>query len=267
MDLGLSGKVAVVTGASRGIGRAIAAAMAGEGVKVALCARGKEDLDMAAGEIVRKGGAALSMPCDVTRPEEVREAVERTLRKWGGIDILVNNAGGPLHFSGFLGLSDADWVSMLDFNLLSVIRFCREILPGMQKRGGGRIINIASVAGRQIEAKFPDYRVVKTALLSLTKCLSAEFARENILVNAVAPGAVWTPSWEREATIRANEEGLPREEVLRRMREGAAESVPIGKMGTPDDIASLVVFLASSRSGWTTGACFTVDGGSVKAVF
>jgi 3-oxoacyl-[acyl-carrier protein] reductase len=267
MELGLSEKVAIVTGASGGIGKTISMALAAEGARVALCARDKEALERTTVEIAKKGGKALPLPCDVTRPDQIRSAVERTLLAWERIDILVNNAGGPLHLSNFLELSDADWKEILDFNLLSTIRFCREVLPAMRRQKGGRIINIASVAGLQIEPKFPGYRVAKTAVLSLTKCLSMEFAKENILVNAVAPGAVWTPSWEKEAAHRAKTEKRPMEETARKMRKGVAESIPLGRMGTPEEVASLVVFLASARSEWITGSCFTVDGGSVKAVF
>jgi len=267
MNLGLSGKVAVVTGASRGIGKAIALAFAQEEVKVALCARGKDALLATAREIAQKGGNAEVFPLDVRRPEGIRCAIGQILCRWGVIDILVNNAGGPLGASNFLDLSDARWQATIDLNLLSVIRLCREVIPSMQRRQGGRIINIASVAGRQIGPSLSDYGVAKSAVLSLTKYLALEFARENIKVNAVTPGAVWTSSWESEAVSRAARDGLPLEEATRRLIHETSAGIPLGRMGDPDDIAALVLFLASERSGWITGSCFTIDGGTVKSVY
>src|SRR5581483_10154047 len=178
-----------------------AQALAAEGCDLALCARDKKELDRAAEEIAKPGIKPLTVSVDLMRPTAAKQVILETQERFGRVDILVNNLGGPLHFASFMELSDEDWEAELNLDLMVAVRICREVIPLMKRQGGGRIINIASTSGIEMEAKFPDYRVGKAALIALSKYLAVELAPNRILVNAVCPGAIWTPSWEYEAEL------------------------------------------------------------------
>lgn len=263
MDLGLKGKVAAVTGGSKGIGRAVALALAAEGAEIALCARGKEELSRTAAEIEKRGVGALAIQADLAKPDGPRRFIEKTIKRFGRIDLLINNLGGPLHFKNFLDLTDKEWEATLQLDLMATVRSCRAAIPPMQRRGGGRIINIASTSGIEMEEKFPDYRVAKAALIALGKYLSGAFAKEKIIVNTVCPGAVWTPSWENEVALLARHSGKPAEEVQKQLKKAVDAAIPLG-MGTPEEVARLVVFLASPNVTWMTGSTVRIDGGAAK---
>ncbi len=263
MDLGLKGKVAVITGGSKGIGKAIALALAAEGAEVALSARGKADLTRTATEIEKRGVRALSVRVDLTKSDGPRRFVQNVLKRFGRIDVVVNNLGGPLYFKRFLELTDQEWRATLELDLMAAVRVCREVIPQMQRQGGGRIINIASMSGIEMEAKFPDYRVAKAALIALGKYLSVEFAKDKIVVNTVSPGAVWTPSWEYEASVLAQKSGQSTEEVQKKLKREAGAAIPLG-MGSPEEVARLVTFLASPNVTWMTGSTVRIDGGAAK---
>jgi NAD(P)-dependent dehydrogenase (short-subunit alcohol dehydrogenase family) len=263
MDLELSGRVAIVTGGSKGIGLAVVRGLLSEGVRVTCASRTPPpDHD----------GALLHVPVDLTRPDAPAAVVAQTLETFGGVDILVNNAGGPppdvaLPRFGFLGLSDDDWRRMLDFNLLSAVRMCREAIPSMLERGDGAIINVSSVMARQPSAANVDYGAAKAALAHLTKSLAEEFGPQGVRVNAVTPGPVRTPWWTDAggaADIFAAATGTDRDHVL---GSGAAESMQLvtGRLVEPEEIADAVLLLASPRSASTVGAEFVVDGGMLKA--
>jgi 3-oxoacyl-[acyl-carrier protein] reductase len=192
MDLGLEDKVAIVTGASKGIGKAIALELAREGCRVVLSARGEEDLLQAARE-VEKVGDALALPTDVTKPDEVEKLVKETVDHYTKIDILVNNTGGIGRAAAFGELSDEEWFAVFDLNLFSAVRLTRAVLPHMRQQGWGRIINIASESGIQPDPFMPHYNASKAALINLTKSLSKAYGEEGILVNAVSPAFVMTP--------------------------------------------------------------------------
>ena len=266
MELGLKGKVAVVTGSSRGIGKAVALALASEGCEVALTARDKKELGQAAEEFKKLGVKPLTVPVDLTKPAGAKRLIRETAKRFGRIDILVNNVGGPLHFLPFSQLTDHDWREELEVDLMAPIRACREVLPWMRRQGGGRIINIASISAVEMEEKFPDYRVAKAALIALSKYLSIELASSNILVNAVLPGSVWTPSWEREAEAMAKREGTSVRKMAQRLRTITEAEIPLGRMGRPEEIAQVVTFLASPNLAWMTGALVRIDGGAAKLI-
>jgi 3-oxoacyl-[acyl-carrier protein] reductase len=254
MELGLSAKAAIVTGASKGLGRAIARELAGEGANVALCSRDAGEIEAAADELRATGRTVYAQAADVTDPAAVTDFVERSAQALGGLDILVNNAGRA-HPGTFETLSDADWQADLDVKLFSMIHCSRAALPHLRARGGGRIININAVFGKYPDPAFFATSVNRAACLSFTKALAIELAPDGILVNSVNIGYVETPQWERIHERRAPD--LLREEFLRR----TAADVPLGRFGTPEDVSAVVAFLASERAGYLTGASIDVAGG------
>ncbi len=254
-------RVAVVTGASRGIGLAIARRLASEGCRVVLCARGKTALARAAKIIRHDGGVAHIVSADLTRPASARRLMAEAARHLGRIDILINNVGGLLHDRPFMELSDAHWTRTLNLNLMSAVRACRAVIPHMRKQGGGHIVQIASTAGMRMEARYPDYRIAKAGLIALGEALARDLASDGIRVNTVCPGAVWTSSWEREARQKARRTGVPDEAMARKLRLDVASRIPLARMGMPEDVARVVAFLVAPETTWTTGATFRIDGG------
>jgi 3-oxoacyl-[acyl-carrier protein] reductase len=251
MDLGLSGKCALVTGSSRGIGRAIALALAKEGCRVALSSRGGADLDAA---VAAAGAGAVGLAGDVTTPEGVDSIARGALAQLGGIDILVNNVGGSgaRHWDA---VDEADLRNILDRNLWPAFRMSQALLPQMKTRGGGSIVMITSIWGRE-GGGGPTYNVAKAAEMSLAKAMQRDLARDNIRVNAVAPGSILFPGggWERRK--QADPQGI--EDFVRR-------ELPFGRFGTPEEVANLVTFVASPRASWVAGACLVVDGGQSRS--
>jgi 3-oxoacyl-[acyl-carrier protein] reductase len=260
MDLGLTGKKAIVTGASKGLGRAIAAELAAERVDLAICARNEQELRAAAEELRGLGVGVHAQAADVTNDSDVRAFVEDSARALDGVDILVNNAGRA-HPGDFESLSDQDWQADLDVKLFSMIRFTREVLPHMRARGGGRIVNINAVLGRSPDPKLFATSVNRAACISLTKALAIELGPENILVNTVNIGSVLTSNWRNIHRKQAPD--VPEDEFFRRL---AGEQIPLGRFGRPEEVAAVVAFLVGERATFVTGASIDVAGGAGRYV-
>ena len=256
MKLGLEGRNALVTGGSKGIGAAIARELVSEGVRVAICARNEDEVLAAAAEL----GVVHAQRADVTDPEQVQDFVARSAEELGGIDFLVNNAGGA-HPGTFETLEDENWVADLDVKLFSLIRCSRAVLPHMRAAGGGRIVNIGAVYSRYPDPTFFATSVNRAAGNSFTKTLALEVAKDKILVNGVNIGFVTTPQWDNIHQRRAPD--VPREEFFDTF---AAQEVPLGRFGTPEEVSGLVAFLLSERAGYITGASIDVAGGMGRYV-
>ncbi|HEY2743573.1 MAG TPA: SDR family oxidoreductase [Polyangia bacterium] len=258
MDLSLRGKIAIVTGSSRGIGRAIALALAGEGCRVVLSARTLPALDAAVTEAQRlaepAGGDAIGVACDVTTPAGVAALVDGARAAFGGVDIVVNNVGGS-GARDFHDVDDADFAAALDRNLWPAFRVSRAALPELRARGGGVIVMITSIWGRE-SGGAPAYNVAKAAEMSLAKAMARDLARDNIRVNAVAPGSIFFPGggWERRQ--KADPDGIA---------AFLARDFPFGRFGAPEEVADVVAFLCSARARWVHGATVVVDGGQGHA--
>ena len=254
MDLGLKGKVALVTGASRGIGNRIALSLAGEGVDLCICARHQDDLKAAAEQIEARGVGVEAVVADVTRLEDAEGVVARARERFGGLDILVNNVGGAV-WTPFVEISDEEWLNAINLSFFSAVRLSRAALPLMEERGGGSIVNISSIWGRETGGSI-SYNAAKAAMISMTANLALEAAEKKIRVNSVAPGSVIFPGggWERRQ--KADPEA---------MAAFVAANIPSGRFGTPEEVADVVTFLASERASWVTGACLNVDGGQSKS--
>jgi 3-oxoacyl-[acyl-carrier protein] reductase len=267
VELGLEDKVAVVTGSSKGIGKAIAVALAREGCQVVLAARAEKDLEEAAEDVRRtgRGGAVLAVAADVTKADEVERLIDETVARFGTVEVLVNNAGGTGRRSPFHELSDEEWFEVLDLNLISAVRLTRAVLPHMRRQRWGRIINVASESGTQPSALKPHYNASKAALINLTKSLSKTYGEYGILVNAVSPATTITPSVEDLIAEEAKRKNILNEKEAVFVRENKPDIVA-GRLGRPEETAWMVAFLASERASFITGANYRVDGGSVTSI-
>lgn len=266
MKLGLKEKVVLVTGASKGIGKAIAVAFAAEGSRVVLNARNQQELEQAVQEIRQSGGYALALAADVMSASEVQRLAQQTVERFGTVHVLVNNAGGAGGFASFEELSDEDWINIFNLNVLSAVRMTRALLPFMKQQKWGRIINIASESGIQPDPFMPHYNAAKAAVINLTKSLSKAYASDGILVNTVSPAFIKTPLVEHLLAAQAQEQGVTPQKAEQAFLRQNRPHIELGRPGTPEEVASAVVFLASEAASFITGANLRVDGGSVASV-
>ena len=263
MDLGLEGKVALVTGGSEGIGKAAARAMAAEGAKVVICARRPDVLQAAADDIGRAtGGEVLAVPADVTRPDQLQALLDRSISAYGRIDILVNNAGTAAT-DYFEDIDDEAWQTDLDLKLFAAIRCSRLVLPYMKAQGGGRIINVTNLHGKAPGAGSMPTSVSRAAGIALTKAMSKDYAADNILVNTVCIGTI--KAGQRERAWQRARESDP-ELTLDRYYADLGESLPLGRVGESEEAGDIIAFLASERASYITGVAINIDGGSSAVV-
>lgn len=268
MDTKIKGRVALVTGASQGIGEAIARALHREGAKVALLARNAERLSRIVGDL---GDGALAVTGDVMSADSLAAAIRKAEVTLGSIDIAVNNAGGVQSstdglFRPFADVPDADWRATWEFNVLSTVRVARALLPGMAQRGWGRIINISSESGVQPDPIGIEYASAKGALNSLTKGLAKAYADKGVLVNVVSPAYVDTPILRDILAQQEGAEALARDELATHFLTGFRPNIGLGRPCRPEDVAAAVLFLSSEAASFITGTNLRVDGGSVATL-
>ena len=249
MNLGLKDKVVVVTGASRGIGRAIAHGFADEGARLSICGRTQDTLQSVTAELTAKDAQVFAKLTDVTDTGQVEAFISETVDTYGKIDVVVNNVGGS-RWTPLEDISDTEWHEILDLNLVSAARVNRCVIPEMKKQGGGAILMITSIYGREGGGHIT-YNAAKAAEISMTKSLAKELAPDNIRVNSVAPGSILFPGGGWTRRIAADPKA---------MEAFVKSDMPLGRFGKPEEVANVVVFLASERASLVTGACVNVDG-------
>lgn len=257
-----SGRCAIVCAASKGLGKASAFALARDGARVAICARGREALEAAAAEIrAATGAVVIPVVADVSRAADVERLVARAAAALGGIDILVTNTGGPK--SGpFESISDDDWIAAIDAIVMSAVRLSRAVIPHMRERGGGRIIHVTSVSVKQPIDGLVLSNALRAAVTGLSRTLANELARDRILVNCVAPGYTATDRVADLNEAAAKREGVAPQDVQARLER----QIPLGRLGTPEEFGAAVAFLASPAASFITGTTLQVDGGYVKSL-
>jgi len=262
MNLELEGKVAIVGGASKGLGRACAEVLAEEGAAIVMCSRSQGELEKAAREIRdTTGRETLAFAGDLDRPETVRDLVAAAVARFGRLDVLVNNSGGP-PLARAQGATEEQWATAVQRSLLFFARMCREAVPHLKRAGGGRIINILASTVYQPIPNLALSGATRMGVVAFAKSLADEVGRDGILVNNVCPGSILTERMLSNVTSRAKELGIPVEKAL----EQRAAETAVGRIGDPREMAYLVAFLASSRSSYITGTTMLVDGGLVRSV-
>jgi 3-oxoacyl-[acyl-carrier protein] reductase len=262
MDLGLKGKVALVAGASQGMGKATALGFAREGAKVSICARGEAALNEAAAMIRKETGSeVLAMTADMSRAEDIQRFVKNSAEHFGRIDIIVNNAGGPPP-GDFLNFTDEDWNNAFNLSFMSTMRMTREAVPHMRKVGAGRVINITSYSVKEPIAGLVLSNAIRSGVIGMAKTLSRELGKDNILINNICPGRIDTERAQKLNKARADRLKRPVEEINKEM----AAEVPLGRYGTADETADLIVFLGSDRASYITGTTIQIDGGLVRGI-
>ena len=256
MDLGIKGRVAIVTGGSRGLGRMSALALAREGVNVAICGRTQSTLDSTVEELKSLGVSSTGIVADITEPPSAKKVYDGTVAELGPVDILVNNVGGR-RGTTMMDTTEEQFREGFEYNLFAALRLMKIATPDMKDRQWGRIINIASIWGREYGAS-PDYMAAKAALIATTKYAAVELVTDNVLVNSIAPGSIIHPggSWER----------FSNEQPAEVVQEFISRQLPLGRFGWPEPVGDLVAFLASERASMITGACINVDAGQSKSL-
>ena len=262
MDLGIKDRVAIVAASSKGLGKASALGLAKEGVKLTICSRDKDALQKTADEIASQTGAdVLAITCDVSKTDEIKNVVKETINKYSKVDILINNAGGP-PVGAFLDFTLQDWQKAIELKLFSAITFSNEVIPCMKENKWGRIVNITSMSVKQPIDGLILSNTIRAGIAGLAKTISNEFAPYNILVNNVCPGRIYTDRIKQLAEQRAKRDKTSFDEAISAMKN----DIPVGRIGRPEELANLIVFLASERASYITGTTIQVDGGLIKGL-
>ena len=258
MDLALQGKVAMITGGSHGLGKQAADSLAREGCKVAICARGQENLDSTGAELRSKGYEVLAVQADVTNNDDLKRFHDETVKSLGEADILVNNAGGRRGTTDFMETGIATFREGMEFNFMSAVELIALVLPHMREQRWGRVISVSSIYGREYGGSI-DYMTGKAALIAFSKHLALNLVSENVLVNCIAPGSIDFPgsSWDR----------FQKNSTPEQVAEFIARNLPAGRFGWPEPIGDTIAFLASENANLITGTCLNVDGGQSRSLF
>jgi len=251
VNLNLKNKKAIVTGASKGIGKAVAKSLGSEGANVAICARGGEALEEAKKEMLDLGISVFEEICDVSDPESLSEFLNKSMDELSGVDILINNTSG-------FGMTDDThgWKVSIDVDILATVKATQIVTPWIEKSGGGAIVHISSISGLESGSP-PAYAAVKAALVNHAKTMAQELAPKNIRVNCVAPGSIWVDGGFWDVVKQGNPE----------MYENVVSNIPFGRLGTPDEVANVVTFLCSEKASWISGSTIIVDGVQHKGIF
>ena len=264
MNLNLKNKVAIITGSSSGLGKVIAQRLAESGAHVLICARTQISLNSTISEFKKNGLSAGGAVVNVKDPAQVKRFYKEQVSK---LDILINNVGGVEKFGSFMDLEPQDWSDALALNLMSMVYFSQEAIPYMKKSGSGRIVNISSVPAIQPGFFNPHYSAAKAAMVNLSKHLSNFLAKDNVLVNAVCPSTLSGGGWDRNINDKSSRLGITFDEAEKLMAVEEGKKVPLGRVGTVDDVANLVTFLCSEAANFITGESISVDGGTTRSAF
>lgn len=264
MDLGIDDRTALVTGGSKGIGKAIAASLAEEGAHVAICARDEDELATAADEIGSED--VLTVQADVTDDADVENLIGETVDAFGTVDILVNNVGTTGSFEKLENVPREEWETVIETSLISTMSVTKEALPYLREDDWGRIVNVASDAGVMPHDKMPQYNAAKAGMINLTKNLSRAYAEEGFLINAVAPPTTRTPLVEGMLEDIAEERGISTEEAEQAFLKEEKPSISFDRIAEPEEVASVVAFLASDAASYVTGSTYRIDGGAIPSI-
>ena len=266
MDLKLSGKTALVTGGSKGIGKGIAEALAAEGCNLVICARHQNELQTAAIELKEHGVRVEPVAADLTNSSDIGEVVDTAVNRFDSIDILINNAGTVGQNGIFEDTPVEEWKSLFELNLFSVVAITQKIIPLMKAQGSGRIINISSENGTQPYPDMIHYNASKAALDNFSKALSKQYAQDGILINTVSPAFIWTPLVETMMKQGAEEQGISKNEMITQFLDENRPHLELKRPGTIEEVGALVAFLCSEKASFIVGSNYRIDGGSVAAI-
>jgi 3-oxoacyl-[acyl-carrier protein] reductase len=266
MNLNLDGKLAIVTGGSRGIGKEISKSLASEGVTVCIIARKQNDIDATCEEINSLGGKVIGFSGDVTQFSKVEAIVRKIIETFGAVDFLINNAGGISKFGSFQECNQEDWLSAFQLNVMSCVNLTKACESALLASKQARIITISSIVGLQPGNFNPHYSIVKAATINLSKHLANIYASEGILCNAICVGPVHSDSWMKNVDNLAHKKGMTFDESFIELEKAEQSKIPLGRIGEPADVASMVVFLVSEKASWITGTCINIAGGKYSAI-